>query len=61
MTRAGDFYQESIKDTVRMLEFYGDALVMRHFQQPGHRYTSNTLIVPNIGCLAKRTDKGQQF
>jgi aspartate carbamoyltransferase catalytic subunit len=33
MTRAGDFYQESIKDTVRMLEFYGDAMVMRHFQQ----------------------------
>jgi aspartate carbamoyltransferase catalytic subunit len=33
MTRAGDFYQESIKDTVKMLEFYGDVLVMRHFQQ----------------------------
>ena len=32
-TRAGDFYQESIKDTVHMLEFYGDVLVMRHFQQ----------------------------
>ena len=32
MTRAGDFYQESIKDTVKMLEFYGDAIVMRHFQ-----------------------------
>ncbi|MCX7839018.1 MAG: aspartate carbamoyltransferase, partial [Anaerolineae bacterium] len=23
MTRAGDWYQESIKDTVKMLEFYG--------------------------------------
>jgi len=33
MTRAGDFYQESIKDTVKMLEFYGDVIVMRHFQQ----------------------------
>jgi aspartate carbamoyltransferase catalytic subunit len=33
MTRAGDFYQESIKDTVKMLEFYGDAIVMRHFQK----------------------------
>ena len=33
MTRAGDFYQESIKDTVHMLEYYGDAIVMRHFQQ----------------------------
>jgi aspartate carbamoyltransferase catalytic subunit len=30
MTRAGDFYQESIKDTVHMLEYYGDAIVMRH-------------------------------
>jgi aspartate carbamoyltransferase catalytic subunit len=29
MTRAGDFYQESIKDTVRMLEYYGDVIVMR--------------------------------
>ena len=33
MTRAGDFYQESIKDTVHMLEYYGDAIVMRHFQE----------------------------
>lgn len=32
MTRAGDFYQESIKDTVKMLEFYGDVIVMRHHQ-----------------------------
>ena len=33
MTRAGDFYPESIRDTVHMLEYYGDAIVMRHFQQ----------------------------
>ena len=33
MTRAGDWYQELIKDTVKMLEFYGDVIVMRHFQQ----------------------------
>jgi aspartate carbamoyltransferase catalytic subunit len=33
MTRAGDFYQESLKDTVKMLEFYGDVIVMRHYQQ----------------------------
>ena len=32
MTRAGDFYQESIKDTVHMLEYYGDVIAMRHFQ-----------------------------
>ena len=33
MTRAGAFYQESIKDTVHMLEYYGDVIAMRHFQQ----------------------------
>ena len=33
MTRAGDFYQESIKDTFHMLEYYGDVIAMRHFQQ----------------------------
>ena len=33
MTREGDWYQESIKDTVKMLEFYGDVIVMRHFQK----------------------------
>jgi len=33
MTRAGDFYQESIKDTVKMLEFYSDVIVMHHFQK----------------------------
>ncbi|MCK5094735.1 MAG: aspartate carbamoyltransferase, partial [Spirochaetes bacterium] len=26
MTRAGDFYQESIKDTVHMLEYYADVI-----------------------------------
>ena len=31
MTRAGDFYQESIKDTVLMLESYGDVIAMRHY------------------------------
>ena len=33
MTRAGDWYQESIKDTVKMLEFYGDVIVMRHYRR----------------------------
>lgn len=32
MTRAGDFYQESIKDTFRMLENYADVIVMRHYE-----------------------------
>src|SRR6266511_3971496 len=28
MTRAGDFYQESIKDTVHMLDYYGDVIAL---------------------------------
>ena len=34
MTRAGDFYQESIKDTVKMLEYYGDVIVTRRTKPP---------------------------
>ena len=30
MTRAGDFYRESLKDTAHMLEYYGDVIVTRH-------------------------------
>ena len=41
MTRAGDFYQESIKDTVKMLEFYGDVIVMRHFQKGAPHEAAN--------------------
>lgn len=32
MTRAGDFYRESLKDTAHMLEYYGDVIVTRHPQ-----------------------------
>jgi aspartate carbamoyltransferase catalytic subunit len=48
MTRAGDFYQESIKDTVKMLEFYGDAIVMRHFQQGAPHEAARWASVPII-------------
>ena len=44
MTRAGDWYQESIKDTVKMLEFYGDVIVMRHFQQGAPQKLPNGLV-----------------
>ncbi len=50
MTRAGDFYQESIKDTVRMLEFYGDALVMRHFQQGAPQEAAKWASIPVINA-----------
>ncbi|MGD8455070.1 MAG: aspartate carbamoyltransferase [Anaerolineales bacterium] len=48
MTRAGDFYQESIKDTVKMLEFYGDVIVMRHFQQSAPHEAAKWASVPII-------------
>ncbi|MCJ7695924.1 MAG: aspartate carbamoyltransferase [Anaerolineaceae bacterium] len=48
MTRAGDFYQESIKDTVKMLEFYGDIIVMRHFQQGAPAEAAKWASVPII-------------
>ncbi len=48
MTRAGDFYQESIKDTVKMLEFYGDVIVMRHFQQGAPHEAARWASIPVI-------------
>jgi len=48
MTRAGDFYQESIKDTVKMLEFYGDVIVMRHFQQGAPHEAARWASIPII-------------
>ncbi len=50
MTRAGDFYQESIKDTVRMLEYYGDVIVMRHFQQGAPAEAAKWASIPVINA-----------
>jgi aspartate carbamoyltransferase catalytic subunit len=50
MTRAGDFYQESIKDTVKMLEYYGDVIAMRHFQQGAPHEAAAWASVPVINC-----------
>jgi aspartate carbamoyltransferase catalytic subunit len=50
MTRAGDFYQESIKDTVHMLEYYGDVIVMRHFQQGAPHEAAKWSSVPVINA-----------
>jgi len=49
-TRAGDFYQESIKDTVHMLEYYGDVIAMRHFQQGAPAEAAKWASVPIINC-----------
>jgi aspartate carbamoyltransferase catalytic subunit len=43
MTRAGDWYQESIKDTVKMLEFYGD--VHRQRQPNGPVFRSSMAVM----------------
>jgi aspartate carbamoyltransferase catalytic subunit len=48
MTRAGDWYQESIKDTGKMLELYGDAIVIRHFQQGAPAEMARWASVPII-------------
>ncbi len=48
MTRAGDFYQESIKDTVHMLEFYGDVIVMRHYDQGAPHEAAKWSSIPII-------------
>lgn len=50
MTRAGDFYQESIKDTVHMLEYYGDVIAIRHFQQGAPAEAAKWASVPIINC-----------
>ena len=50
MTRAGDFYQESIKDTVHMLEYYGDVIAMRHFEQGAPAEAATWSSVPVINC-----------
>jgi aspartate carbamoyltransferase catalytic subunit len=50
MTRAGDFYQESIKDTVHMLEYYGDVIVMRHFQQGAPHEAAHWASIPVINA-----------
>jgi aspartate carbamoyltransferase catalytic subunit len=50
MTRAGDFYQETIKDTVHMLEYYGDVIAMRHYQQGAPHEAAKWASVPVINC-----------
>ena len=48
MTRAGDFYQESLKDTAHMLEYYGDVIVTRHPQQGAPHEIAKWASIPVI-------------
>jgi len=50
MTRAGDFYQESLKDTFHMLEYYGDVIAIRHFEQGAPAEAARWASVPVINC-----------
>ncbi|HEY5520503.1 MAG TPA: aspartate carbamoyltransferase [Candidatus Limnocylindrales bacterium] len=50
MTRAGDFYQESMKDTVLMLESYGDVIAMRHYAEGAPAEAAKYASVPIINC-----------
>jgi aspartate carbamoyltransferase catalytic subunit len=50
MTRAGDFYEESIKDTVHMLEFYADVIAMRHFEEGAPAEAARWASVPILNC-----------
>lgn len=50
MTRAGDFYQEGIQDTIKMLEYYGDVIAMRHYQQGAPAEAAYHASVPVINC-----------
>jgi aspartate carbamoyltransferase catalytic subunit len=50
MTRAGDFYQESLKDTFHMLEYYGDVIAIRHFEQGAPHEAAKWSSVPVINC-----------
>ncbi|HEX2883874.1 MAG TPA: aspartate carbamoyltransferase [Candidatus Limnocylindria bacterium] len=50
MTRAGDFYQESMKDTILMLESYGDVIAMRHFAEGAPAEAARYASVPIINC-----------
>lgn len=49
-TRAGDFYQESIKDTARMLECYGDVIVMRHFHRGAPAEAAKWASIPVVNA-----------
>jgi aspartate carbamoyltransferase catalytic subunit len=50
VTRAGDWYQESIKDVTRMIECYGDVIAMRHFQKGAPAEAAKWASVPIINC-----------
>jgi aspartate carbamoyltransferase catalytic subunit len=49
-TRAGDYYAESLEDTVRMMENYADVLVIRHHQDGAPAAAASVTDVPVINA-----------
>lgn len=49
-TRAGDYYGESLHDTVRMMENYADVLVVRHPQELAPAEAAATVDIPVINA-----------
>ena len=50
MTRAGDFYEESIKDTFSMLQNYADIIVVRHFERGAPHQAAKWSRIPIINA-----------
>ena len=50
MTRAGDFYEETIKDTFSMLQNYADIIVMRHYERGAPHEAARWSRVPVINA-----------
>jgi aspartate carbamoyltransferase catalytic subunit len=48
MTRAGDFYQESVEDTGKMLESYADVVVIRHPREGAPAEMARAIEIPVI-------------
>ncbi len=48
MTRSGDFYKESLADTVQMIENYADAMVIRHPEEFAPAQAAETVSIPVI-------------
>jgi aspartate carbamoyltransferase catalytic subunit len=49
-TRAGDYYAESLHDTVKMMESYADVLVIRHPEEFSPKHASEFTDVPIINA-----------
>jgi aspartate carbamoyltransferase catalytic subunit len=48
MTRAGDFFQESLEDTARMIESYADVVVIRHPKEGAPEDVASAIGIPVI-------------